>query len=303
MKKAVKIALPILLIGLILTTQTTKSTYQVSVGNTFVYDVIESSMSVTHGINSTDTQGFEIEGQYFNPGNSVTLNVTDVQPTDVTFNISAGAYSELRQSDLSDLSMLFLYMVSPIYYTEAISTMKWNSTIIESLIHEEILMIPFLSVVSDTWNDWIDVVTGINNNGTILGTTYANGFAVSAAYYNTSIDFVFEFVITGVIDEVYVTGTSSSILNMTIDHQYQFAYTKATGVMLGMRMEGEVSGTANGTIIEYTYDYHTEKQGYDLPSYQLGGPTWPFPGFEYLIALGALGTLTTIMVIVRRRKK
>ena len=43
MKKAVKIALPILLIGLILTTQTTKSTYQVSVGNTFVYDVIESS--------------------------------------------------------------------------------------------------------------------------------------------------------------------------------------------------------------------------------------------------------------------
>lgn len=302
MKKAVRIALPLLLIGMIIVTQNTNSTYLVTVGNTYVYDVVASSMSVTYGINSTDIQGYEIEGQYFNPGNSVTLNVTDVQPTDVTFNISAGAYSELGQSDLSDLSMLFLYMVSPIYYTQALSTMKWNATIIESLIHEEILMIPFLSVESDTWDDWIDVVNGINNNGTILGTTYSNGFAVSAAYYNITTDFVFEFMITGVIEEVYVTGTRSSILNMTIDHQYQFAYTKATGVMLGMRMEGSVSGTANGTIFNYNYDYHTEKQGYDLPSYQLGGPTWPFPGFEYLIALSVLGTLTTIMVLVRRRK-
>ncbi|GAF92324.1 unnamed protein product, partial [marine sediment metagenome] len=36
MKKAVKIALPILLIGLILATQTTKGVYQVSIGNTYV---------------------------------------------------------------------------------------------------------------------------------------------------------------------------------------------------------------------------------------------------------------------------
>lgn len=302
MKKAVKIALPMLLIGLILITQTTKGVYQVSIGNTYVYDVIESSMNVTFGINSTDNQGFEIDGQYFNPGNSVTLNVTDVQPTEVTYNISAGAYSEIDQSDLSDLSALFYYMIAPIFTVKIISTLQWNDTIIADTFHENILMKPFLSVEADTWDDWIDVVNGINNNGTILSETYSNGFAIEASYYNTTTDFVFEFLLTGVIDEVYVTGVKSSILNMTIDHQYQFAYTKATGVMLGMRMEGDVSGRANGTIFEYSYNYHTEQQGYDLPSYQLGGPTWPFPGFGYLIALGALGTLTTIMVLVRRRK-
>ena len=56
MKKAVKIALPILLIGLILATQTTKGVYQVSIGNIYVFDVIESSMNVILGINSTDDQ-------------------------------------------------------------------------------------------------------------------------------------------------------------------------------------------------------------------------------------------------------
>ncbi|MCE7744680.1 MAG: hypothetical protein GPJ52_06045 [Candidatus Heimdallarchaeota archaeon] len=302
MKKAVKIALPILLIGLILTTQTTKSTYQVSVGNTFVYDVIESSMSVTHGINSTDNIGFEIDGQYFNPGNSVTLNVTDVQPAVVDYNMSAGAYTEEKYVSSTDNWTLNNYMVSPIQYAKTISTYTWNSTIIADVFHRNVLMIPFLFVEVNTWASWIDVVNGINNNGTILTQTYSNGYTIQAAYYNTTTDFVFEFLLTGVVDEVHVTGPLSSILNLTVDHQYQFAYTKATGVMLGMRMEGSVSGTANGTILEYTYDYHTEKQGYDLPSYQLGGPTWPFPGFVYLITLGALGTLTTIMVLVRRRK-
>ena len=107
--------------------------------------------------------------------------------------------------------------------------------------------------------------------------------------------------IIGQLDEQYTSFTTNSLINVTIEHHYQFAFTKATGVMLGMRMEGSISGLANGTVVEIYYNYKTEQIGYDLLSYQLGGPTWPFPGFEYVLALSVVGTLA-IPFIIRRRK-
>jgi len=302
MKKAVKIALPLLLIAIIFSTQTIKGDYLVTVNSVFDYDVVDSAANVTFGTNNANIQGYEINGQYFNPGNTISLNVTDVQPTSTTYNLTSGSYSEIRSTGVLDVLYMIILMIYPVALIEHLSVSTWNETALEEDYHAGILMVPFLSVYETTWNDWIETVNDINANGTIMAETFTEALVVEAAYHNTTTNFVFEFYLSGTLNEQYTHLSTTSLINVTIEHQYQFAYTKATGVMLGMRMEGTISGLSNGTIVEVNYDYRAEQTGYDLPSYQLGGPTWPFPGFEYLIALGALGTLTTIMVLVRRRK-
>jgi hypothetical protein len=302
MKKAVKIALPMLLIAMIFTIQTIKADYLVTVNSTFQYDVIESDLNVTFGTNTADLDGFEIEGNFFNPGATVDLNVTSVNPTQVLYNISSGSYSEIRAAQPLDELYLLLLMLYPIALVHDVSVSTWNATELEDDFHEGLFMVPFLSIDADTWDDWMGAVEDINANKTIVIETFTDALTVEARYLNLTNDFIFEFYMNGQLDEQYTFVTTNSLINVTIEHQYQFAFAKATGVLRGMRMEGSISGFCNGTVVNMDYNYKTEQVGYDLPSYGLGGPTWPFPGFEYLIALSVLGTLTTIMVLVRRRK-
>ena len=302
MKKAVKIALPLLLIAMIFSIQTIKGAYLVTVGSTFQFDVIESDLNVTFGANTADLDGFEIEGNFFNPGTTVDLNITSVSPSQVLYNISSGNYSEIRATNPLDELYLALLTLYPLALVHDVSVRIWNATELEEDFHQGLFMVPFLSIDADTWNDWMAVVEDINANKTIVIETFTDALTVEASYLNLTTDFVFEFYMSGQLNEQYTFVTTTSLINVTIEHQYQFAFTKATGALLGMRMEGSISGFSNGTVVNMDYDYKTEQVGYDLPSYGLGGPTWPFPGFEYLIAISVLGTLTAIIVIVRKRK-
>ncbi|NHJ32833.1 MAG: hypothetical protein FK732_08215 [Asgard group archaeon] len=302
MKKAVKIALPLLLIAFIFSTQAIEGPYLVTLSEVYEYDVIESDLNVTFGTNTADLDGFEIDGQFFNPGTAVLLNISNVLADEITYYIQSGSYAEIRSTTPLDLLYMLLYMIYPIGIIHDVSVDTWNATELEENYHLGIMMIPpFIQVETDTWEGWIETVEEINANKTIFAYTFTDALTVEAHYLNLTTDFVFELYMSGQLDEQYTSFLTTSTINVTIEHQFQFAYTKATGVMLGMRMEGTISGLANGTIVEMDYNYKTEQIGYDLPSYALGGPTWPFPGFEYLIAFSAL-TVIVIPILIRKRK-
>ena len=137
MKKAVKIALPLLLIGMMITTLTSNGVYIVTVGNTFVYDVLESNMNVTYGINDTSNQGYELEDHFFPVGSSGTLNVTQVLATVVNYNMSAGAYTEEKYVSSTDIWTLIFYTYSPIWFAKMISVYEWNATTIADILGED----------------------------------------------------------------------------------------------------------------------------------------------------------------------
>ena len=86
-----------MLIGLLLSTQAAVSTYQVTAGQTFDFDVIKAEMAVTVGSNSGSGQGFTLDGHHFEPGTQVTVTVDAVDPDPmigVDWTVSANGYSE-----------------------------------------------------------------------------------------------------------------------------------------------------------------------------------------------------------------
>ena len=301
MKKTVKFILPFLVVSLMLTSQIVKGDYEVSLGEIYVYDVNSSEQSITLGINSADSEGYNIAGNDFLPGTSVSLNITEVDPLGVDYNISAAGYSEVVTILVVDESQLLTSLIYPFLLIDYVTLASWNQATIEGY-HKEILMIPFISFDNSTWENWMNMADEIHNN-TLFSETYEGTMTVDASCINTTDSFVFEFILRGDMDETVTTPGSYSVVNASLLHQFQFAYDKSSGVMQGMRMEGSVTGLANGTVLEISYNYHTELQGYNLPDLSLGGATWPFSGYEFLIAFGALSSITIAVLILVKRKK
>ncbi|HUT79615.1 MAG TPA: choice-of-anchor S family protein [Candidatus Bathyarchaeia archaeon] len=302
MKKAIKLILPLFLIGLIFTTQTIQGEYLVTVDSTFTYDVVASDYNVTFGVNSAEVSGYEIDGHYFDDGTQVILNVTEIDSLGITFNMSAGGYTEeFYDTTIATILEYSLLMLYPIIAIEQIAFEEWNQNDVEDN-HLGVLMLPFISVNESTWNDLIQIADNIHTNGDFSYATLVSGITMDATYTNATDYFLFDFLLTANINETVDFMSKEAFLNTTINHKFQFAYSKDSGVMLGMRIKGSISGFSNGTIFDIDYNYHTEREGYDLPAFALGGPTWPFPGFEYLLAIGALTSIVVLIPIIRKRK-
>jgi hypothetical protein len=300
LKKAPKIILPLILIGMIFSAPNVHAAYNVTVGSTFNYDVNASNTDITFGVNEVHEEGYTLEGQDFGIDTEVMLNVTLVIPTGLTYNISSGEYSELGQSTILDMLIFMLYMVYPIVVLEEVTLNTWNQNDMEDL-HLGILMIPFVSITSTTWTEWIDIVDDINENGTLISDPY-DGLELQAKYTNATDDFIVELNIRGDLSGDITSGTALATVDVGIDHKFLFAYTKTSGVMQGMKMEGDINGISNGTLLDIGYSYDTEKVGYDLPDYDLDRATWPFPGFGFWLTIGTISSLVVLVPIIRKRK-
>ncbi|MBN1329848.1 MAG: hypothetical protein JXA54_10275 [Candidatus Heimdallarchaeota archaeon] len=304
MKKAIKLIMPLFLIGLIFTTQTIQGEYLVTVGTTYTYDIVNSDYNVTFGIHSAEVSGYEIDGQPFNENTQVVLNITEITEFGITYNVSADGYTEEIYDSVafSMLEFYYILMLYPIFMTTQIIFSTWDQSSVEQG-HLGALMLPFLSVNGTTWNILIQLANGIHTTGNLYSYTFASGVTMDATYTNTTDYFIFDFLLTAKIAETVEYMTQGALLNATIEHKFKFAYSKNSGVMSGMRLKGSVSGFSNGTILDIDYNYLTEREGYDLPAFALGRPTWPFPGFEYFIAFGALTSLVALIPIIRKNRK
>jgi hypothetical protein len=228
------------------------------------------------------------------------VNVTIATPIALTYNISSGEYSETGESTILDILIFMIYMVYPIAVLEEVTLNTWNQSEMEAL-HLGILMIPFVSITTTTWTEWVDIVDDINENGTLVSDPY-DGLEIQAKYTNATDDFIVELNIRGDLSGDITSGVALATVDVSIDHKFLFAYAKTSGVMQGMKMEGEIDGISNGTLLDIGYSYNTEQVGYDLPDYDLDRATWPFPGFGFWLAMGSITSLVVLVPIFRKRK-
>ncbi|NHJ87339.1 MAG: hypothetical protein FK734_17880 [Asgard group archaeon] len=302
MKKAIKILLPLMIIGLLVTANSgLAETYGVAIGNTYTYDVVASNVAITVGTESASASGYTLGSTHFDEGTSVTVNVTAVGTTDVDYDIISGAASESEVSSTLSLAFttIFYGVLFPLLFGIA-TTIEFNTT--EASEDPGILMIPFVSNETDTFDSYIDMANDIQAGPTTTGTELGN-LVMNATYTDEPDEFFFEFYMGGNYIYNDTIGTDYIYSDMDIEHHYQFAYQKTTGVMLGIRVESEITGTNNGTAVDINVLQHTELDGYNLPNYAFhGGPTWPFPGFEVVIAITAIGSVALAAVLIRKRK-
>ncbi|MEA2070532.1 MAG: choice-of-anchor S family protein [Asgard group archaeon] len=302
MKKILAIIAPLTLIGLLLGSQMGMGTYGVTVGSMYVFDCVESTASITVGENSATAQGYEIDGHHFDPGTSVTVNVTSISSS-VYYDKMAGGYTESASSSSFGFvfGSIFLMMYPYLLAVEFGDVGDWNQT--EAEEDPGMLLTPFVENETSTWEGFRDLADDVAT-GSLISETGDDELTINATYTENTQEFIFEFFLAGTLDHITTSGNQTLDLTGEIENHYQFAIEKPTGIMEGIRLEGFLTGTSNGTAIDIQYNFLTELEGYDLPPLEFGdgGFTFPFPGFGIYITLGALGTLTIIAVMVRRRK-
>jgi hypothetical protein len=299
LKKALKFIIPIAIMGLLISTQFANGTFGVEVGNTFTYDIIKSNISATIGTNSGSAVGYEVDGQVFGEGTQVDVEVTNVGVSSVEYEIQAGSYFITETSSSLDLAFTTLLSILAPLAAIMIVDQTWNQTEVEEV--DEPFIIPFVENETTTWDSYKDLADDLQTSPPV-STDTLGVVGINATYTETVTEFVFELYFFGqlVMNDTLITDYYE--VDADLEHHFQFAFTKSTGVLLGMRMQGSVVGISNATDIDFSYYYHVEKVGYNLPNYIYGGGGGFIPGFEWFIAIPALAFIGTIAVIVRRRK-
>jgi len=115
--KKIKILIPITVIVLILSTTVVQGDYQVTVGQTFTYNVNRSYWRVKVGSDFASAAKYNIGLTSSDEGTSIEINVTDVVPTtSVDYNIEVGSDTYPSSSD----SFSFAYMGTDLFFINII---------------------------------------------------------------------------------------------------------------------------------------------------------------------------------------
>jgi len=298
-----KIALPLLVVGLYLSATFANANYGVNIGDTFTYDVIANKRTITLGTNTATADGYEIDGHAFAAGTSVEIEVLEFDDSFINttiYEIRSGSYFENDSSSTFGFQLgglftiIFPLIISYGYLDES----QWNQTEAEELAGLGIS--PFVEPETATWDLFKEFAAEVQTGTSLVSDPAMQNLTLQAEYTDSVTEFLFEAFMGGHFTDTYSNGTHIFEQDYTIDHHYQFAYNKANGVLKGHRLVGTLSGTTNGTVLEMEYDNHVELLGYNLPKLQFGGGF--IPGFEWFIALPAIAFLGLIAVIIRKRK-
>ncbi len=300
---------------LLLTSVTTINAYDVEINDGFDFEIIKCENTFYLDDAYGYGQGFDIDGHHFDQGTIVNFNITGFPILSVQYNISAGGYSEISSNNLiSDLFNHYEYTVYPqtfldIYY----NTSDWEDT--DLIADPGYEFIPFINNATFTWYNMVSFIEDAQNQTYLTSWETALAFT-NGTYTNTTTEFYLEYYIGGILRQNVTDNGQIFLMEVEVEHHYQFAYNKNDNSMLGFRVMGELNGESNSTILEISYDYHTELVGYDLPNLIFGvgdGATTTPPNGPDIDNLGlilglSIGIptvliLTTIIVLITTKKK
>jgi len=298
-----KVIIPLALISLFLSTQLVTANFGVDIGDTFTYDCIAAERTMTIGSNTGTATGYTVDDHEFAEGTSVVVEVLEFD--DSLFNTTiyekqAGSYVENGSSSTFGFQLGGLLMtVFPLLFALGfVDENLWNQT--EAEAPPGMILEPFVEPEAATWTLFADFAAEVQTGTSLLSDPAMSGLSIQAEYTDSVSEFFFESYLTGTYNDSITNGTHIFLLNYDVDHNFQFAFNKANGVMKGMHIEGSLEGTSNSTVVEISYNMHTELAGYDLPNFQFGGGF--IPGFEWFLVIPALGLLVALPIIIRRRK-
>ncbi|NHK33066.1 MAG: hypothetical protein FK730_17085, partial [Asgard group archaeon] len=270
MRQVIKISLTLLICSLILSPLIVSGNYQVTIGQTFNYDVNNAQYEVTKGIYSASGNGFQIDGHQFPNETSILIEVTAVDPpNDVDFDISSDGYVESWfSSPFGDALGVALTALLPILLYDSLGNMVFND-INDTVSQGTDLLMPVFWDVS-----YFDFFEDLASESTL------SDLSTDPDYQDLNFYAEYEEVGNEMIFDWYFIGpmlvTTTYTLDFDVEHQVKMVYDLSTGVLQGMRMISTTTGTHSGQNLDYYMDFYIELQGYDLDDF-LYGPSTPTP--------------------------
>ncbi len=298
-----KVIIPLALISLFLSTQLVTANFGVDIGDTFTFDCIAAERTITVGSNTGTGTGYTVDDHAFAAGTSVVVEVLEFDDSFLNttiYEIQAGSYVENGSSSTFGFQFGGLLMtVFPLLFSLVyVDPIEWNQTEAEEA--PGMLLEPFVEPEAATWTLFAEFAAEVQTGSSLISASGMSGLSIQAEYTDSVSEFFFESYLGGTFNDTLTNGTHTYLINYDVDHHFQFAFNKANGVLKGMHVEGSMEGTSNSTVIEFSYNMHTELAGYNLPNYQFAGGF--IPGFEWFLVIPALGLLVALPIIIRRRK-
>jgi len=303
-KKNIGVIFSVILLVIIQTQLCSADTFGVSIGDTFTYDCVASEQTIVWGSNSSYAEGYNLDEHHFIVGTSFSVEIMDTS-TRVAYSVSKDGYQEGYLSNAQSLgyAMIFEYNSLILMMKGYLGNNEWDQTVMETVYYMPIDL-AFIETDTSTWSDLIDIVDYMNGLYSTLMPT--SDITLEVGYVDDGTTFTYEMHVSGVLNNTYTPVTSPAIpwTDYSDDYDFccRFAYDKATGVMLGTRLFGSMTGLSNVTNYEIAVDFHIEKAGYDLPTELQSTNTEGFSGYSIAIAFGSITTLVMIAVYVRRKK-
>ncbi|NHJ39637.1 MAG: hypothetical protein FK731_06340 [Asgard group archaeon] len=296
MKKIVKILISVLILGVIISPTIVTGNYQVTVGQSFTYDVINASIKTTIDGNTASGNGYFIDSQHFTNGTQIEVEITEVIPTgSVNWTLSSGVYNEEGYSSVSidnlGLSYLLIY---PFYTFEGFGLMTWNDISIIVSGGLNLILLPF-------WDTYYFLNFQYLASDPFL-TTYRTlseytDVTIEGRYRDTNNEMSFEWLMGG--------SMIVQVMDFVFNHQFKTVYDLTTGVLKGILMKSYIEGTYGEKEISIEMFYHCETVGYDIDDFYFETinlyPTEETKFETYLVLIGiCIATIPFLLKIKRK---
>ncbi|MHA1434759.1 MAG: choice-of-anchor S family protein [Candidatus Heimdallarchaeota archaeon] len=278
---------------------------QIEVGDVLQYKILHSKITASVGTNTVTEKGFKFYGTNYPQRTSV----------DILVNI-IGEGINLNYSIGDDDSHMWGF--SEIWYEyEVPSAVKYTSLLTCSLVtnwefHDfskgnYFYLPPYIYRSFDSWAFFSSYKTSLEAD---LANFQQLGYPLDYAVISQETDetIYFESWFGGEDCTTFgdVFGYNPDFSSMvSFGNQFQFQFSKSTGLVEGYRKRGWVSGTINDLSVKISLDYHYEAKGYSLPRFSVGKYVDFFPK-TYLYSLIPIGVIligVASFFIVKYRKK
>jgi hypothetical protein len=256
------------------------------------YLLDSSSWSVNFGSLTGSGTGGVFNNLTIAEGNSFIVNVTEVNPFwGVDFKLSNTTDDSFGFNEYELFKFQFAKFL---YYPIEEAERLYAGLVNQSQIAFGPPIVPwfFIEIRDELW-DFFDQMIDIN---------YHNSLPIAPSFDATfEGDFVrgsglatFDVFMRG----TYANSTRGAEFDFT--HNIKFIWDLTTGILQGYRVSTIFTGTYYDLTISEDLSLVVKKTGFTLPSFKFG-PSGFIPGFNWIITLASIGTLTLVIFLIRKR--
>ncbi|NHJ39945.1 MAG: hypothetical protein FK731_07925 [Asgard group archaeon] len=255
MKKYLKIILPFLAILLVLNGLQAKGDFNLTIGATFDYDVIESYWDITQETYSGSGNGFVFRDTSYPISTPISIEVITPSNTSVYYTITVSDKTDEAYDYSSDIIAWVFVMMFPNLRAQ-LTPLPWNQTEIE--MGPNLFELFFVDPVS--FGDVFVQFTNVTYISSIFDDPRITVSQVEAHFDNSSTIAIFDWV----NNIRYYNETLGT--NFQGEFYLKLAYNQNQGNLMGFKVDMNYSGNILGLSYSINWRQHIEAAGYNLPT-------------------------------------
>lgn len=284
-----KIILPFLVFLFLLNSLQIRGDFNLTVGATFDYDVIESYWDITQETNSGTGNGFVFRDTSYPIGTPISVEVITPSNTNVYYTITVGDKTDETYDYSTDIIGWIIFMEYPILRAQ-LTPLPWNQTEVE--MGPDMFELFFVEPIA--FGDAFVQFTNETYVSSLFDDPRITVNQVEAHFENSSTIAIFDWV----MNIRYFNETLDT--NFQGEYYLKLAYNQNQGTLMGLKIDMNYNGNIYGESYSINWRQHIEAAGYNLPTLYFKSEP---PGFISIEWFYLLPPLVIVSIIYKYTKK